>query len=115
MITIDNLKEYGANVDEGMARCMGNEALYLRLVTTIPAEANFDKLASSIEARDLDAAFDAAHALKGVTGNLALTPLYQAVFEITELLRAKTDTDYTQLLAEIATLRDKLAQLCTEG
>ncbi len=112
MITIDNLKEYGANVDEGMARCMGNEALYLRLVTTIPAEANFDKLASSIEARDLDAAFDAAHALKGVTGNLALTPLYQAIFDITELLRARTDTDYSELIKSITELRDQLAALC---
>ncbi len=112
MITIDNLKEYGANVDEGMARCMGNEALYLRLVTTIPAQANFDKLASSIEARDLDAAFDAAHALKGVTGNLALTPLYQAIFDITELLRARTDTDYSELIKSITELRDQLAALC---
>ena len=112
MITIDHLKEYGANVDEGMARCMGNEALYLRLVTTIPAEANFDKLASSIEARDLDAAFDAAHALKGVTGNLALTPLYQAIFDITELLRARTDTDYSELIKSITELRDQLAALC---
>jgi len=112
MITIDNLKEYGANVDEGMARCMGNEALYLRLVTTIPAEANFEKLASSIEARDLDAAFDAAHALKGVTGNLALTPLYQTIFDITELLRARTDTDYSELIKSITELRDQLAALC---
>ena len=38
MLTIDALKEYGANVDEGLGRCMGNEALYLKLVSTIPNE-----------------------------------------------------------------------------
>ncbi len=75
-------------------------------------EARFDKLASSIEARDLDAAFDAAHALKGVTGNLALTPLYQAIFDITEFLRARTDTDYSELIKSITELRDQLAALC---
>ena len=108
MSTIDELKDYGANVDEGLARCMGNEALYLKLVGTIKSEANFDKLSSSITANDLDAAFDAAHALKGVTGNLALTPLYEPLVEITELLRARTEMDYSELLATILEQRDKL-------
>ena len=33
MITIDSLREYGANEDEGLARCMGKEDFYLMLVT----------------------------------------------------------------------------------
>ncbi len=37
MMTIESLKEYGANVEEGLGRCMGNDALYLRLVATIPS------------------------------------------------------------------------------
>ena len=32
MITIDSLREYGANVEEGLARCMGKEEFYLMLV-----------------------------------------------------------------------------------
>jgi hypothetical protein len=32
MITIEGLKEYGANVEEGLTRCMNNEAFYLKLV-----------------------------------------------------------------------------------
>ena len=31
MITIDELKQFGANTDEGVARCMGNEEFYLNL------------------------------------------------------------------------------------
>ena len=108
MITIDELKDYGANVDEGLARCMGNEALYLKLVGTIPNEANFDKLSTALKENNLDAALDAAHALKGVTGNLALTPLYEPLVEITELLRARTEMDYSELLATILEQRDKL-------
>ena len=44
MLTIDALKAYGANTDEGMARCFNNEAFYLRLVGMGLADANFDKL-----------------------------------------------------------------------
>lgn len=112
MITIDALKEYGANVDEGLGRCMGNEALYLKLVSTIPNEEKFAKLNESLEANNLDLAFENAHALKGVTGNLALTPLYDPLVEITELLRSRTEMDYTNLKEVINSEKEKLENLC---
>ena len=39
MITVDNLKKFGANTEEGIARCMGNEQFYLKLVATVPGTA----------------------------------------------------------------------------
>ncbi len=112
MITINALKEYGANVDEGLGRCMGNEALYLKLVSTIPNEEKCRKLMESLEANDLDSAFENAHALKGVTGNLALTPLYDPLVEITELLRSRTEMDYTNLKELINSKKEELEELC---
>jgi HPt (histidine-containing phosphotransfer) domain-containing protein len=112
MITVDALKNFGANVDEGLGRCMGNEALYLKLVATIPGEKNFGKLSESIQNNDLDGAFEAAHALKGVLGNLSLTNMYDKVADITELLRARTEMDYSEKVAEIINARDELAKLC---
>ena len=111
-MTLEQLKAFGANTDEGITRCFGNEAFYLRLVGMIPAEANFDKLQSAVDAGDLTAAFEAAHALKGVVGNLSLTPLYEKICEITELLRARTEMDYTPLVAEIMAMRDELKAMC---
>ena len=57
-------------------------------------------------------AFEAAHSLKGVLGNLSLTPLYDKVCKMTELLRAEEKTDYAPLLAEINGLREELRALC---
>lgn len=108
MLTIDFLKDYGADVGEGLQRCMNNEAFYLRLVGMAINDKNFEALETAVAARDLSAAFEAAHGLKGVLGNLALTPLYKPVYDITELLRAGTDTDYAPLLSEI---REKRAAL----
>lgn len=101
MLTIQGLKEFGANTEEGLQRCMGNEAFYLRFVGMVTGDAGFEKLYSSIEAGDLKNAFEAAHALKGVLGNLSLTPIYDPVCEITEHLRAGEEMDYTEYVDKI--------------
>ena len=111
MLTVDALQEFGADTAEGLARCMNNEQFYLRLVAMAVGDANFEKLADAIGAQDFKAAFEAAHALKGLVGNLSLTPLYEPVCRITELLRSRTDTDYTPLLEEISAQKEKLDAL----
>ena len=113
-MTIDDLNAFGANTAEGLGRCFGNEALFLKLVATIPGEGNFDKLKNALDAGDLENAFLAAHALKGVLGNLSLTPIYAPVVEITELLRSNTDMDYKSLLDTILEKKDELGRLCAD-
>ena len=87
MITIEGLRAFGAGVDEGLARCMNNEAFYLRLVNMELGDVNFTKLQDALSSGKTQEAFAAAHALKGVLGNLALTPIYQPMTELTEILR----------------------------
>lgn len=108
MITIESLNAFGANTEEGLARCMGNEALYLKLVGVMLADKNFDKLRSAIEAENLDEAFEAAHALKGALGNLALTPLYEKAASLTEFLRNRAEADYGGLVSDLLASRDSL-------
>ena len=114
MLTIDALKEYGANTDEGLKRCFGNEGFYLKLVKSASGEASFDKLFEAIEANDLDAGFEAAHALKGVLSNLSLDSLSEPVKEITELLRNKTDADYSPYIAKIKEKHAELKKICED-
>ena len=90
------------------------EELKARLVKMAAADANFEKLFSSVESGDLEGAFAAAHALKGTTGNLALTPILTPVCEITEMLREKKETDYTALVQVIREEREKLLGICGE-
>lgn len=111
MLTVEKLKEYGANTAEGLERCMNNEAFYLRLVGMAMGDANFERLPQAIAAGDLDAAFEAAHALKGVLANLALTPMLKPSMEITEMLRGRQQADYAPLLEEIRAQREALQAL----
>ena len=50
---------------------------------------NFEKLSKALEEDDVEAGFVAAHTLKGMCQNLALTKLYEVDVEVTEALRAK--------------------------
>ena len=102
MLTIENLKEFGADTVSGLQRCMGNEALYLRLAGSVAKEPGFDKLKEAI---------DAAHSLKGVLGNLSITPLYNKAAEISDALKAGEDRDYAALVGELTALKDKYAAL----
>lgn len=111
MITIDKLQQFGADTREGLGRCMNNEAFYLRLVNMGLTDKNFAGLEEAVRQGDRKAAFEAAHALKGVMGNLSLTPLFESISELTELLRADRDADYPALVSRILQQREKLLQL----
>ena len=110
-MTIDDLAAYGANVEEGLGRCMGMADFYVQLAESIKTEQGFDKLAAELADGNLDDAFNTAHGLKGILANLAITPLQEPVSEITELLRARTDMDYSDLMAHILEERDRFRAL----
>jgi HPt (histidine-containing phosphotransfer) domain-containing protein len=114
MITVDKLREFGADTEDGLGRCFGNEELYLKLVGMIPGDGNFAGLEEAIKAGDLDKAFECAHALKGVLGNLSLTPVCEPVMEITEHLRSRTQMDYEPLLTEIMKQKDALSAMAED-
>ena len=101
MATIEQLKQAGVDPTEGLSRCMGMEAFYLRMVEKAVRDPQLAGLRGIVESGDLKAAFEAAHSLKGVTGNLSLGPLYDPLCEMTELLRHRTQADYTPFLDEI--------------
>ncbi|MBR0459463.1 MAG: Hpt domain-containing protein [Victivallales bacterium] len=113
-MTIADLIAFGANTEEGMQRCLNNEAFYLRMVKKVPADASFQKLEDAIAAGDLNAAFDAAHTIKGMAANLALTPLLTPASELTELLRARQQIDYTSLLEAVRNARNALETICAQ-
>ena len=111
MLTIETLNEFGVNTKEGLTRCMNNEKFYFKMIKMGLASDQFEKLGAALENGNIDEAFEASHALKGVLGNLALTPIYNPLAEMTELLRAKKSADYVTMYQPIMELRNKLLAL----
>lgn len=108
MLTVEALDAWGADVKDALKRCMNNGPFYLKMVDKAVRDSSYEGLKAAIEAGDLEHGFELAHALKGVTANLSLTPLCTPVQEITELLRNRTQTDYSALLDEMIAKRDEL-------
>ena len=111
MLTIENLKAFGANVQEGVSRCLNDEQFYIDLVKSVLPDERIDELERCIAEKDLDKAFEVAHALKGMYGNISLTPIYEPICEMTELLRSRTDTDYSKMLYEAKTQKQRLIEI----
>ncbi|WP_035773123.1 Hpt domain-containing protein [Butyrivibrio sp. VCD2006] len=110
-MTIDSLKAFGANTEEGLERCMGMEDFYLEMIELGISDERFDNLGGFLKDGNLDEAFETVHALKGVIGNLALTPLYETINEITEHLRARESMDYGPLYEKLISQRDAIRNL----
>ncbi len=112
MLTVDALKEFGADTETGLSRCLNKEELYLSLVKKLSESDELNKLEGAIAENNLEAAFNSAHTLKGVTANLSLDPILKPTSEMTEHLRNKEDTDYDKYLGEIKKQWEKFLTIC---
>ncbi len=115
MLTLDKMKELGIDPKEGLTRCMNNEVFFFKMIAMAVSNEYFDTLGEFLKNNDLDNAFEAAHALKGVIGNLALAPIYEPLAEMTELLRAKKQADYMTMYRPIKEIRDQLLAMTQNG
>lgn len=82
------LLEAGIDVDEALGRFLGNEALMMKFLLQFPEDQNFSRLRQSVAQGDAAGAFEAAHTLKGVAGNLSMGTLFRQISAQVEDLRA---------------------------
>ena len=90
----------GGDYEDVLGRMMNKESLVQKFLFKIPEDKSYENLVSALEAGDGETAFRAAHTLKGVSQNLSLTRLADAVVPLTEALRGGTiPADAPQMLA----------------
>ncbi|MDR0426539.1 MAG: Hpt domain-containing protein [Clostridiales bacterium] len=76
------------NLEEGLGRMRGNETLYKKLLNIFLSSPEFDALEEALNADDTRRAVDVAHGIKGMTGNLSLTALFEGSTKLMNELRA---------------------------
>ena len=95
-------EEYGGDYNVTMTRFMGKRSVYMKIFGMLFQDENLQVLGTALRAGDLDTAFMAAHTLKGVTGNLGLTPYYDAVYPMVEPLRNREEgMDYLEMYQRV--------------
>lgn len=108
---LKKLEAYGVDLPQVMERFVDDEALYLECLSIFMSDPAFEGLCTALAAGDDSAAFDQAHALKGVAGNLGLTPLYQAIGNIVEPLRGGPHENLDRQLQDILEEKQRLEKL----
>lgn len=113
MSTFKELFEsYGVNYKTYVELFMESEKMYLKFLDMFFQDPNLKLLEEALQENNLTKAFDAAHTLKGVAGNMGLTPLYGAVCAIVEPLRSgEQNADYEQLYQTILSEYQRVKQL----
>ena len=114
------LEENGADVEATLKRFMGNDAIYQKFLGKFPADPNYANLGTNIEAGAFEEAYKCAHALKGVVGNLGLTPIFDKVSALVEELRNKAADEVdaaraNELWQEIKTVYEKFIVIINEN
>lgn len=111
MTLLDELKENGVDVTDGLNRLMNNAGIYERLLKKLPDSIKQQEVLPFIDAGDIDTATRNAHTIKGVTGNLSVTPLYTAYTEIVNDLRAGKVAEARALYVETVPVQEKLLEI----
>ncbi len=88
MSLFEELNELGVDVDEGLERVMNDEPLYETMLGMFIERLDSNPIMpEDFEAEDLDPLIKQVHALKGLTGNLAMTSLFEGYMQALDLLR----------------------------
>ncbi len=108
MDLLDELKEYGVNVEEGTERVMGNAGLYRKMMFKL-----LELLKQFLPDRDFgdgsnQEVAERIHMIKGAAGNLAVQPLYEAYAGALELLRGGEADAAKEVLLAIQPVQEKL-------
>lgn len=84
------LSKAGIDANQGIWRFSGNKEEYERCLNTFPNDDHFNQMLDAIDAKDVKKAFSAAHAIKGMAGNLSMNDLYESIVPLVEVFRSDT-------------------------
>lgn len=114
MKTLQELQKDGIDIDGAMERFMENEEMFRYFLRQLPAEDAYYSMLQALNEKNVEAAFDWAHRLKGITANLALPQLYEELCKIVEILRDGELPDAGVQQHFIKLYEDTMEYICKE-
>jgi len=90
MTVKDCYEAIGADYSDVFSRLRTDERIQ-RFLLKVLEDGSYELLVKSLEERNMEEAFRAAHTIKGICMNLSLTGLYQSSQALTEALRNRKE------------------------
>ena len=104
-----------------MQRFSGDEKLYMALLNSFKDDPTMDELENAIARKEWNEAFTAAHALKGLAGNMGFVPLFHETGELVMFIREGTISEIDISLKRVRNRYDDILniirnnEILTEG
>ena len=109
MSLTQSLKNMGVNVDEGLDRVMGDTSLYEMMLGMFVDSVRDNPVSlEDFDGADLEDLTKRVHILKGVTGNLAITPLFNGYNQSLVLLREGQAAEAREEFARILPVQTEI-------
>lgn len=108
---IQKLQNWGCDIKGALERMLNDEDFYIECLYTVLEDTNFDELEKNLKKGNIHEAFEHAHTLKGVLGNMGLTPMYQKTIEIVEPLRIGSDEQTLENYRDLKNMKDHLQSI----
>lgn len=75
------------DLEGAIKRFCGDEQLYVKCLAAFLEDPTMAELIAAVDAQQWDEAFTAAHALKGVAGNMGFIPLLHSISRLVVVIR----------------------------
>ncbi len=109
MSLIEELKDLGVDVNEGLDRVMGDSSLYeMMLGMFVDAVRDNPVTLEEFGGEDQETLIRKVHTLKGTTGNLSLTPLFIGYNQTLTLLRSGQAAQARAEFEKVLPTQDKI-------
>ena len=112
---VENLARCETDLEGAMRRFADDEELYITCLDAFLLDPTKDELDDAIQARLWDEAFTAAHALKGLAGNMGFIPLFHATGELVVLIRAGRISEIGESGRQVRKCFDEITKAIQNG
>lgn len=102
------------DLEGAIKRFCGDEQLYIKCLGAFLEDSTMEGLIAAVDSQQWDEAFTAAHALKGVAGNMGFIPLMHAISRLVVVIRggrlSEVDETMTQVISAYRDITDAIRQ-----
>ena len=113
-VMLTKLREAGCDMDGTLERFMNNEMLCIKFLRKFPEDTTFGEMQKAFAQGDAEEFFKAAHTMKGVSGNLGLSCLYDEMQPAVEKGR-RGELPSREDMDEIKKQYDQIIKIITEN
>ncbi|MGE4213980.1 MAG: Hpt domain-containing protein [Anaerotignaceae bacterium] len=105
-----NLKKAGIDCLAGIRRFSGSADLYEKYLKKFTDDENFKLAKKAMEEKNYEDVLKYIHTLKGVTGNLSMTELFDSCSELVTVIRNKDLNGVDEIFHKICLLHSKVCE-----